>query len=123
MSLRLPESEVSRLESTARAMGVDRSTLLRWAVRRGASVRQLAWRDWKWSNREPEANRHISRSVAARRRNLFARRARDVGPVAGGVSAAADYAAPRPTGFQGASPASLRKKWVPHRIPPRTRGS
>jgi predicted HTH domain antitoxin len=38
VSLRLPESEVSRLESTAQAMGVDRSTLLRWAVRRGASA-------------------------------------------------------------------------------------
>lgn len=38
MSLRLPESEVSRLESTAQALGVDRSTLLRWAVRRGASA-------------------------------------------------------------------------------------
>ncbi len=38
MSLRLPESEVSRLESTAQAMGIDRSTLLRWAVRRGASA-------------------------------------------------------------------------------------
>ena len=38
VSLRLPESEVSRLESTAQALGVDRSTLLRWAVRRGASA-------------------------------------------------------------------------------------
>ena len=38
MSLRLPESEVSRLESTAQALGVDRSTLLRWAVKRGASA-------------------------------------------------------------------------------------
>ena len=38
VSLRLPESEVSRLESTAQTMGVDRSTLLRWAVRRGASA-------------------------------------------------------------------------------------
>ena len=38
VSLRLPESEVSRLESTAQAMGVDRSTLLRWAVRRGAGA-------------------------------------------------------------------------------------
>ena len=38
VSLRLPESEVSRLESTAQAMGGDRSTLLRWAVRRGASA-------------------------------------------------------------------------------------
>ena len=29
---------MSRLESTAQALGVDRSTLLRWAVRRGASA-------------------------------------------------------------------------------------
>lgn len=38
VSLRLPESEVSQLESTAQALGVDRSTLLRWAVRRGTSA-------------------------------------------------------------------------------------
>ena len=38
VSLRLPESEVARLESVAQDMGVDRSTLLRWAVRRGASA-------------------------------------------------------------------------------------
>ncbi|MDD9987905.1 MAG: UPF0175 family protein [Spirochaetaceae bacterium] len=29
---------MSRLEGTAQAMGVDRSTVLRWAVRRGASA-------------------------------------------------------------------------------------
>ena len=43
VSLRLPESEVSRLESTAQALGIDRSTLLRWAVRRGASALLLEW--------------------------------------------------------------------------------
>ena len=41
VSLRLPESEVSRLESGAQAMGIDRSTLLRWAIRRGASALPL----------------------------------------------------------------------------------
>lgn len=43
VSLRLPESEVSRLESTAQALGIDRSTLLRWAVRRGVSALLLEY--------------------------------------------------------------------------------
>ena len=38
VSLRLPESEAERLERVARGMGVERSTLLRLALRRGAQA-------------------------------------------------------------------------------------
>jgi predicted HTH domain antitoxin len=41
VSVRLPEDDAARLESAAEGMGVERSTFLRWAVRRGAQALML----------------------------------------------------------------------------------